>query len=525
MSEPSRLRFGAFEIDLVGEELLENGRPVKLARQPFRVLRTLALRSGQIVSRDDLKAAVWTEDTHVDFDGSLHSCVKQVRAALGDEASAPRFIETLPRRGYRFLPETSVAETARTRPRSGAVAALLGVALVAVGLIASRRSHETAAGAVDRPLTLVVLPFEDDAYPYKGPALADEVVRSLSALDPSRLAVLASTSATRVGGGVSLDTDFVLTGQNHEGALEVELEHHRSVVWRGSASDVTGLVAALVPRLLPDVPVPSPNERDPAAYDAYLKGSYHLNRAEEGSLERAERYLCEALELDDGLAEAHVGLANVYFLTRRYDEAVHEASRALALKPSAEAYFALALARWYGEWDWPGAGESFQRALLANPGYARAHHWYAYYLTGLGRHDEAIEEIERASKLDPLSPQVQSDVGWFYYFAGRYDEALVACERTLELEPGFELAKSCIDEARLALGKDARHHEVDLDSYTEAVWLLRGDEPRRAIEALSRAIAEKNLWVPMLSVDPRFERLRTEYPGDYAHLLEAAGFP
>ncbi|HXV63165.1 MAG TPA: winged helix-turn-helix domain-containing protein [Vicinamibacteria bacterium] len=517
MSDADRLRFGAFELDLRTEELFENGRPVKLARQPFRVLSILARRRGEIVGRDELRTILWSEGTHVDFEGSLHSCIKQVRAALGDDASAPRFIETLPRRGYRFLPGTRKPPTITTR---AAALAIVGIVLLLL-LFASRRPRQVRPEA---PLTLVVLPFEDLSSLHRGPMLAEEVGRALGGLDPSRLAVLASSSASRFRSlsGVSTSTDFALSGRLKDGLIEVELERKGVRMWRGSARDVSLLVAALVPQLLPNARPEISEPHDAEAYDAYLKGRYHLNRGEKESLEYAERYLREALAKDDGFADAHVGLATVHILERRFDEAAVEASRAIELSPSAEAHLALALARWYGDWDWTGAGKSFQRALLTNPGFAKAHHWYGYYLTGLGQHVEAIEEIERARTLDPLSPQVQSDVGWFYYFAGRFEQAIAACERTLELEPGFGLAEACLFESRLALGQEVGQPPEADDPYTRAVALVRTGRTQLAVDSLAEAIEKKSPWIPMLEVDPRFEPLR-EAPG-YARLLQAAGF-
>ncbi|HSF19145.1 MAG TPA: winged helix-turn-helix domain-containing protein [Vicinamibacteria bacterium] len=517
MSHADRLRFGEFELDLRTEELFENGHPVKLARQPFRVLSTLARRPGEIVGRDELRTILWSEGTHVDFEGSLHSCIKQVRAALGDDASAPRFIETLPRRGYRFLPSTRKPPRGPTRAAALAVA---GMAVIVGVLVASRRSGEVMP---EGPLTLVVLPFEDPSSVHRGPMLADEVGRELGGLDPSRLAVLASSSASRFRlSRVTMSTDYALSGRLNDGQIEVELERKGVRLWRGSARDVSSLVAALVPKLLPDVRTEESEPLDAEAYDAYLKGRYHLNRGERESLAYAERYFGEALAKDEGFADAHVGLATVHILERRFDAAASEARRAIELSPSAEAHFALALARWYGDWDWTGAGQSFQRALLANPGFAKAHHWYGYYLTGLGRHVEAIEAIERARRLDPLSPQVQSDVGWFYYFAGRFEEALTACERTLELEPGFDLAEACLFESRLALGQEAGQPPMPDDPYTRAVELVRAGRTRTALDSLAEAIEKKSAWVPMLDVDPRFEPLRKTT--GYVRLLEAAGF-
>jgi DNA-binding winged helix-turn-helix (wHTH) protein len=103
MSPPGILRFDEFELHSASGELRRRGDPIKLAPQPFRVLECLAGRSGEVVTRVELRDQVWRGDTFVDFEQGLNFCIRQIREALGDRADAPRFIETLPRRGYRFL--------------------------------------------------------------------------------------------------------------------------------------------------------------------------------------------------------------------------------------------------------------------------------------------------------------------------------------------------------------------------------------------------------------------------------------
>jgi len=432
MAMAHRLSFEGFELDLAALELYREGEPLKLPPQPVRVLALLARGAGQVVTREELRRELWGDDTHVDFEGSLHSCIKQVRAALGDDASSPRFIETLPRRGYRFLPEVRSGATRPSRRRGWLLAALAATVAVA-GLF---------------------------------------------------LSGMMSASSRRA------------------------------------------------------------HDASPEAREALLKARYLLNKPDDGeptSLDAAERYFREAIDLDARLVEAHEGLAEVSL--RRglssgaldaYEAAVASSERALALappdEPPAAALFSRAMGLWYGRWDWDGAGESFERALAQDDELARAHHWYAYYLSGLGRHEEALREIERARELDPLSPAIQSDVGWFYFFAGRYEKALAASRRTLEIEPRFVLAEDCIVECYLALGrKDAAIREASRFAQhsfetLDALWRARLDSGRgpydaglaalrlghedEALELLREAVARRSLWLPVLRVDPRWSSIR-----------------
>src|SRR5438552_3062823 len=116
MSDPNRFRFGAFELDPKSGELRKAGDQVKLPPQPFRVLTMLARRSGEVVTRKEIREQIWSEETFVDFDQGLNFCIRQIREALGDDAEAPRFIETLPRRGYRFLMPTEGGDPALPAP-------------------------------------------------------------------------------------------------------------------------------------------------------------------------------------------------------------------------------------------------------------------------------------------------------------------------------------------------------------------------------------------------------------------------
>jgi DNA-binding winged helix-turn-helix (wHTH) protein/tetratricopeptide (TPR) repeat protein len=435
-----KLRFGAFEMDLATEELFRDGKRVKLASQPFKVLYALASRPGEVVSRDELRKSVWEEGVHVDFEGSLHSCIKQIRDALEDDRSEPRFIETLPRKGYRFLPQV---------------------------------------GAPPRPIR----------------------------------AVAAALAAVVLFGGTLLAT------RSHP---------HRA----------------------------SPAEFASEAEELAFKGRYVLKSGGDDALDRAARFFVESIRRDPDFADAHVGLAQARLrramTTGRaadYAEAEASARSALSLTASAEAEFVLALSRWYGAWDWEEAGDAFRRAIAVAPELARAHHWYAYYLTGLGRHREAIAEIEQAQALEPLSAEIQSDVAWFYYFAGRFDEAIEASERTLELEPSFLLAQECLIESFLAKGDEAsalaqarlflsrakwESNAVSLpdfwrlrlaraaeNPYGAGVAALRLGKIEEALGLFQKAADAKSLWMPVVAVDPRLEPIRAN-PG-LSDLLETVG--
>jgi DNA-binding winged helix-turn-helix (wHTH) protein/tetratricopeptide (TPR) repeat protein len=572
---PSRLRFEDFELDLEAGVLLRGGELVKLPPQPFQVLRTLVQSSGRVVTRDELKRAVWADGTHVDFEGSLHSCVKQVRAALEDDAVSPKFIETLPRRGYRFLAAIDAPSPSTTTPPRRRSYVALSIGLASAALLASIAASDRTgnrdpdpAAKPPAPMTLLVSPFSnetgDPSLDYLGKALAEETLGRLSALDPSKLVVLAPRTAElyrRDDEEPSIDYELTgrVTGAGKTPSLSVDLVRcsDGARLWRDRMEDgdsVSRMVAGLVPRLVasgssPESPGADSEASLTPALEAYWKGRYLSKEKGAAALERAERSFRDAIARSTEWAAPWVGLGEIQLRRamasgeeKAYAEAAETASRAIQIEPSGDAQFILALARWYGAWSWDEAGRVFQRAILKAPGLARAHHWYAYYLTGLGRHPEAIFEIERARTLDPLSPEVQSDVGWFYYFGGRYPEAVEASRRTLELEPSFLLAQDCVIESYLAMGREAEALAAaktfldiagekgadtldgldsfwrirlellekspgGLDSYEAAIASLRLGREEEAIRWLRRAVEQRSLWLPVLAVDPRLSKL------------------
>jgi TolB-like protein/DNA-binding winged helix-turn-helix (wHTH) protein len=488
---PRGLRFSVFELDLLTLELRRSGRLVRLQQQPAKVLALLARRRGELVTRDEIRCEVWAADTFVDFEQGLNFCVRQIRAALGDNAEAPRFVETLPRRGYRFIapvealgePEDVPRGVAAAPPRRparwvpGAALALLAASGVALWL--TRPTGRTPAAERAARSVLVVLPFENlsgeaaDAYLADG--LTEETITQLARAAPERLGVIARTTSMRLRGarrsvheiGRELGADYVLEGsvrrsgerlrvtaqlvrvedelhlwaQSYDRGLRDALELQDDLAFR-----VTG---SLLDALLAGAPVARARRGTTSgeAYDAYLKGRYQLAKGGAEAIRRAIALLQEATSLDPGFPEAHAALAEAWialgdglFVRPReaYPKARAAAEAALALDADlAEAWSCLGVVKTYYEWDLEAGPPALDRAAALAPGSARAHHHRAEYLSATGRHDEAIAATRRAQALDPLSRVVNEDVGWYYYFARRFPEAAAQFRRTAELEPSL----------------------------------------------------------------------------------------
>jgi TolB-like protein/DNA-binding winged helix-turn-helix (wHTH) protein/Tfp pilus assembly protein PilF len=528
----SILRFGPFAMDLRTLELRREGASVHLQHQPFKVLALLASHPGALVTRDEIRREIWGRDTFVDFDQSLNFCVKQIRSALGDQADTPSFVETLPRRGYRFIAPVEVLEggaldggapvaqfpsAARVAvppaasPGHGVRAWRVagGVAVILAVIAAFFPPRKISAPAAPRTgrLMLAVLPFEnmssDPEQEYFSEGLTEEMITGLARLGPGRLGVIARTSSSVYKGkrtpvdqiGRELGVDYVLEGSVRRSGDRVKVTaqliqvkdqtHLWAEAYERRVADVLSLqdelaariVGSLEARLVLTAPPAAVAGTNPLAYEAYLKGRYHLGQRSalglaEAGPGRSIAYFQEAIDKDPGFAAAHAGLASAYLALSEQGELTPqaafpkvraEAERAIVLDGgTAEAHTALAECRMYYDWDWSGAGASFARALETDPGRAPTLHAYAGFLSAQGRHAEALAAIDRARQLDPLSAAVNGDLGWYLYFARRYDEAIAQYQKALELEPGLGWVNPFLFDAYVQKGAFAEAKTIGL---------------------------------------------------------------
>jgi TolB-like protein/DNA-binding winged helix-turn-helix (wHTH) protein/Flp pilus assembly protein TadD len=493
---PAPLRFGLFELDPDAGELRKNGLKLRLPDQPLQVLMALLERPGALVTRDDLRTRLWPQGTYVEFDSGLNAAIARLRQALGDSAENPRFIQTVPRQGYRFIapvtgrnsgpeplpagdPADAADKSLPPRPwfRRAPVAAgfVLAAVSVAAGLWAVRRM-DTPAAPASAVRALAVLPLEDisadarEEYFAEGltEALVTELgkVRSLRVVsrqsamrfkgtlkpvaeiaDALRVDGLVQGSVLRSGQRVRVTVQLVrarpeqqLWAEAYERDLTDILSLQRDVARAIALQVRVTLSASEGARLGSARPVV------PAAYEAYLKGVYYGRRGTGADWQKATEYFERSVALDPAYVEAHARLAAMYLgLGNTNVRPPHEvlplakatASRAAALDADvAEVQHALGWVKMCYDRDWLGAGEAFRRALEINPSNAEAHYSYGYWLAAMGRTDEAMQAALQARDLDPFSLQQNVFAGWMLYVARRYDDAIEAFERVLELEPG-----------------------------------------------------------------------------------------
>ncbi|MDN5000863.1 tetratricopeptide repeat protein [Bradyrhizobium sp. GCM10027634] len=509
-----RARFGAFEADPRSGELVKNGRRVRLQEQPFQLLAALLERPGEVVTREELRTLLWPQ-TVVDYDHGLNKAVSKIREALGDSAESPRFVETVARRGYRFLADVTVVVDGSTprepdppppspaaeaappaRPvigRQHGLFALIGLALLlAVALAAWLSALRPGAKVIH---SLAVLPLvdtsQDPSQDFFADGMTGELITELGKVDSLR--VISRTSAMtykgahkslatiarelnvdaviegsvmRAGGRVRITAQLIrapddsrIWADSYEGevrdALTLRVRVARAVAGQVRATLNHGERAAL----------DKTRSVDPLAYEDYLKGRYFLNKRTGEGLKAAIKYFRQAIETDRNYAEAHSGLADAYALAGDWEYGVLSTEEAFAKATAAagkaleldgtlgEAHTSLAFALDLYGWDWDVAASEYEAAIRLNPNYATAHHWYAWHLMLMGKTAEALKEFSQAQSLDPLSLIIGADIADALCIVRDFDAAVAQSRKTLELDPQFAVGHYELGQALVQLGR------------------------------------------------------------------------
>jgi TolB-like protein/Flp pilus assembly protein TadD len=559
----NRVRFGDFEVDLVSSEIYRKGKRIQVQEQPFRILAMLLEHPGEMVTRESLRRSLWPEDTFVDFEAGLNTAMRKLRIALADDADQPRYVETLPRRGYRF--------------------------------IASVQPSGKSSRSID---SLAVLPFtgegDDSNIEYLSEGVTESLIDTLSEI-PTLKRVIARSSVYRYKGtqldlrevGRALGVRAVLTGKLtlRAGLLAVstelldtsDLRHIWGGNYRRSLSEASGLQDDIAGAIAEELKLklsprarrsPARKTADLAAYQLYLQGRYWWNkRPSQGAVQQAVEFFNQAIARDPQFALPYAGLADSYNTLAAWESgfmapnvalpmARAAASQALKADPTlAEAHTSLAYAEFHFGWNWQRAQEEFHRALSLNPNYAHCRHWYSHYLVATGRIKESLAESIRIIELDPLDLIINVHFAWHYYMAREHAQALDQAERTLAMEPAFhwgfffrglaleqlQRPGEAVDSLRKAeelsggstvmlsaLGhayaaaadlRSAREvvatlneksRERYVSSYEVALIYAAIGEHDHAFEWFDRALEERSGWLPYLNAEPRLDRLRSD---------------
>jgi TolB-like protein/DNA-binding winged helix-turn-helix (wHTH) protein/Tfp pilus assembly protein PilF len=541
MSARHVVRFGSFEFDVASGELRTSGRRVLLQAQPAQVLAQLVSAPGEVVTRDELRRTLWSDETFVDFDAALNVAINKIRHALRDSATAPRFIETVPKRGYRFLADVRPVEdgagTVPELPRSDAILPSQSLALrrrprwtVAAGLALTFALSVLWTGTRPaQPATsmrsIAVLPFRplvsdtpDEALQM---ALAEAVIVKLGELRQLRVPSIhavqryATRDADARVAGVQLGVDAVLEGTllRRDGTVRltarlIDVKEGTSL-WAGRwdvpwtdiftvqdkiATEVTG---ALAVRLGADEEQRLRHHpTNLAAYDAYLRGRALMVRLTAADSRRAAEKLEEAVRLDPRSARAHATLAFAYIMVAITDGprepyatlARAAAQRAFELDPaSGEARGSLGRVLFHFDWDGQGGLQHMRRALELEPNNPFVLHCASRLIAQSGHTAEALALSERALALDPTSPLANRDKTTDLVSARRYDEAIEQAQKALELDPYDAIVYRSLARSYERLGRE----RDAIDAYIKP--LSFSEEHREQVERLRAAATRGGL--------------------------------
>ena len=473
--------FGTFCLDAGERVLLRDGRLVPLPAKTLSTLLVLVRKNGHVVEKDVLMKEVWP-DEYVE-EGNLAQHIFMLRKALGETAEGPRYIETVPRRGYRFIAEIIPPD------------------------------DEDPDEGID---SLAVLPFSnasnDPDMEYLSDGITESVLNSLSnlprlkvmarstvfrykgiAIDPHEVGHILRVRAVMVGRVLQLGEHLVVSAELvdvQDGSRIWGEQYHRR------SSDIFSLQEELAweisEKLRPKLSGKqkekltkrSTDNRD--AYEFYLRGRYAWSKRTNEELRKGAEYFGQAIAKDANYSLAYAGMADCLLLLGLFGadspREIMPRAKAAAMKAIqldgtlGEAYASLAQIKLIYDWDWAGAQADFYQALRLSPSYPTAHQWHGEYMASLGLFDQGLGELNKARDLDPFSLIINTNLGLTCYWARRYDLAIGQLERAIELDPNFvraHLHLGMVYERKLMYG-EAIAELQKARSINENSWTLAG---------------------------------------------------
>jgi TolB-like protein/DNA-binding winged helix-turn-helix (wHTH) protein/Flp pilus assembly protein TadD len=531
-TEPDRLiRFGVFELDPRTGELRSKGSRVKLQDQPLQILLAVLEKRGDVVTREELRAKLWPADTFVDFDHGLNAAVKRLRDTLGDTAENPRYIETLPRLGYRFIaatPEAPATGKSHTPLKQwswllGAASVLLIMGALFVGDVGGVRGKLFSPSPQPQIRSLAVLPLanlsDDPQQEYFADGMTEALISEVSRI--SSLRVISRTSVMQYKGekkkpvpqiGRELHVDAVLEGSVLHSGNRVRIAAHminaltdQSLMTETYESDLGDIlklqreVAESITEKVRAKLTPEQQARlhetpkvDPEAYQAYLMATY-LNLSVDQESRMARSYLQKAIQKDPNFSLAYSRLALTYVYDgemRRqspreiYPLAKQAAQKALELdEKDCRAHVALGRISSGYDWDWETAEREFHRALEFCPNEEGAHWNMGVYFASNGRIAEAKDQAAKMRELDPIRFEPLNGEAIINYHLRNYKVLTEVCRKYTTAFPNDWLAHYW-----LGVGYEGAGRSLDsIPEYQKAVELSQGDQDPTA--ALAHAYA------------------------------------
>jgi DNA-binding winged helix-turn-helix (wHTH) protein/TolB-like protein/Flp pilus assembly protein TadD len=540
--------FGPFQLDPPERLLLCDGRPVPMTPRAFDLLVFLVERGGHLVEKDELLKAVW--HGLIVEEGNLSVTVSFLRKALNDDRGQHKYIETVSKRGYRFVadvrqvgepesmlprlrpeesrgiieeslvqeqPSAVVPQPANVSPKRVfrwnilTIVLVLGALSILVWVVTHSVARTSQVQQEEAIRSLAVLPFQtlgaERGDEYLGLGMADALITRLGntgkiiVRPTNAIQKYVAKDLTPQSAGQEQGVDAVLDGRIQREAdrvrLTVQLIRVRDGVqlWGETFdkqfTDIFALEDALSERVAQSIRLKLTGEQTrrftkrsterPDAYEAYVKGRYFWNKRTDKGMKKGLEYFHQAITLDPTFAEAYVGVADSYATLGLYavlppkdafPAAKEAAKRALEMDDGlAEAHATLGFINFYYDWNGVDAGNEFRRALADNPNYAMAHSWYGESLAAIGRYPEAVAEAQRALEDDPLSLIIGSNAGWTLSLAGKGDQAIEILKKAIEIDPSFPRTHFRLGRAY----EQKKSFDLAISELEQAVSLSGGD--------------------------------------------------
>jgi len=489
------IRFGTFELDVRAGELRKQGVRVRLQDQPLRILEMLLAHPGDLVTREELRDRLWPSDTFVDFDHGLNKAINKLREALDDSAESPRFVETVPRRGYRMI---SGPDKAPGRIESLAVLPLEDLAHDPAQEYFAEGMTEALITSLGHISSLRVTS-RITAMTYKGAHKSvREIARELEVDGIVAGTVLRSKGRVRISAQlISARDDKLLWAESYErnarDILQLQADLARAIAAEIQAK-LTPREEAQLARARPSV--------NPEAYEAYLMARHYWSQRTAEGLKKGADCFRQAIDKDPAFAPAHAGLADmcasagVWGLVPPAEGAGKGkalARKALEIEETGDAHAALGWSILLYDYDYAAAEKELKQAIALYPDYAFAHMWYGLCLCCAGRLEEALAHGRRALQLDHLSPIVNMCYAFVIWIARDWDRCIAQCRRALDVNPDFLALRWMLANALQSKG-----------SHEEAIR-----ERQRVVDASGSTLFLAELGNSYAAAGKRSEALRT----------------
>src|SRR5215831_12049741 len=461
MSQPDSqltFQFDEFELDLSAYELRRSGQPVHLERRPMDLLIMLVQRRNQLVSRAEIAKKLWNPGVFVDVEMGVNTAIRKLRQALQDSRNSPVFIETISGRGYRFIAPVNAVPVSRPE----------GIESIAVLPFANESSDpdaeylsdgitESLISNLSQICSLRVIA-RSTVFRYRG-----------KDTDPQKAGNDLHVRAVVSGRLLQRDSTLIVRAELMDVATGAQLW---GAQYNRQAEDVFALQEDLSREIAEKLRLQLTGDdkqrltkrytEDAGAYRLYLKGRYHWNKRNPEDFRKAAEYFRQALEKDPGYSLPYAGLADTYAYLSFFNvvapreimpKAKTAAEKGLEIDEGlAEAHVSLGYVSFTYDGDWPSAGKHFEQALALNPAYTGAHTFYAFYLSSLGQSEGALAVAKRALDRDPASPAVSHSLAVQLYLARKFEQAIEQAHDTLEMDANFAISYQVLGEAYLSKG-------------------------------------------------------------------------